>query len=217
MLFRSIPIFVDVGQLLRIIFQLQVTLNPSSSVSRPNAVTNGTGGALSWPIAPSTNTNGSESIQNVAQYFNNGGYSITTITNINQAGDSIGFAPLEPGTSGQGCYFWLSANSHSLQSFNNAVVRSEDYTSNSTTTSDAYVNGTYTLRKTAVFSISQQNGYGQIHSMGIGQGYNAPNIYDPAGNQYQAFAFVFEQSQSKFTSQTLTLAFAWSWDRSFVA
>ena len=208
------PIFVDVGQLLRVIFQLQVTVQPSSSVSRPNVVINGTGGASSWPVAPSTNTNGSESIQAIWSNPSQGGFSSATVQNIYNTGQSSGFYSLEPSGDGQYCYFWLSVNSQSLQPLNSAVYRTN---TNVATTKDAYVNGTYTIRKTGVFSIGQQNGYGQIHSMGIGQGNVSPNNYDPGSADYQAFAFLFEQSQSKFSSQTLTLAFTWNWDRSFVA
>ena len=207
-----VAIAVGIGQLLRVVFQLQVKVAPTASVSRPNVVINGVGGASNWPIAPATNTNGSESIQNVWMNPSAGGYSITTMQNVNSSGQSTGFTSLEPSSDGQGCYFWFSEDSQSLQPFNTSVARANW---NTTTTKDAYINGTYTVRKTGVFSIAQANST-KLRSMGVGSGFQSPNPYDPAGNQYQAFTFLFEQSQSKYTSQTLTLAYAWTWDRSFV-
>lgn len=209
-----LPVVIPVGisQLLRVVFQLQVKLAPTSSVSRPNVVINGVGGAANWPIAPATNTNGSESMQAIWSNPTQDGYAYGTIQNIYNTGQSSGFYSLEPSGDGQFCYFWLSEDSQTLRPFNTAVSRGNW---NTQTTKNAYVNGTYTVRKTGVFSIAQANSL-KLRSMGIGQGSVNPNNYDPGSADYQGFTFLFEQSQSKYSSQTLTLAYSWTWDRSFV-
>lgn len=187
-------VFVDVGQRLRVFYQLNVTVSPTSSVSRPNVSISG------WPVAPSTNTNGSESIQNLV---------MSTINVIN--GDSATTATaLEPVSSGQECQFWISNVSTALQPFGSAANRTGAAPAAATanSTKNAYINGTYTCDKSATIAAAAWDGT-NIRSMGFGDGGTNTSY----GTSAQAFCFLFEQSQSKANTQTLSLGYRWTWGR----
>jgi hypothetical protein len=187
-------VFVDVGQRLRVFYQLNLGLSPASGSPRPNVSVTG------WPVSPSTNTNGTESIQKVLM----SGISITT-------GDSITSATaLEPNAQSSDCQFWISNESSSLQAWDTAVSRigTNPTAALANPSKAAYTNGSYICDKTATFTANSWNG-SNIRSMGFGDG--SPS--SPVGATTQAFCFLFEQSQSKANTQTLTLTYRWTWGR----
>jgi hypothetical protein len=187
-------VFVDVGQRLRVFYQMNVTLSPTSSVSRPNVTVSG------WPVSPATNTNGSESIQNIV---------MSSITSATGNSDTSGTA-LEPASSGVECAFWISMVSSSLQPFGSAISRvgTSPTAALANSTKNSYSNGSYTCDKSAIITAASWDGT-NIRSMGFGD--NSAN--SATGTTSQAFCFLFEQTQSKTNTQTLSLGYRWTWGR----
>lgn len=181
---------VDVGQKLRIIYQLGVTFAPTTPVSL-SAIING------WPVSPSTNTSGSQMIQRL---FGGGNDFVSTISSL---GVTQGFAFLEPSSTNAG--FFLSNVSQSLQDFGNSIDRSYQSYSTSNVTKAAYVTGSYLCEKSVTYGISDF-GHTDIRSMGFGSG-------SAASASNQAFVLVFDQNQAKSTAQTLALTYRWTWAR----
>lgn len=187
-------VFVDVGQRLRVFYQLNVALNPASGSPRQNVSITG------WPVSPSTTTHGTESIQNVL---------VSAITTNTGDSDESQIA-LEPSSQGADCQFFISHVSASVQPWGTSVTRTgtTPTAALANSTKGAYTNGSYTCDKTATFAAQSWNG-DNIRSMGFGDG--SPS--SPATINNQAFVFVFEQSQSKANTQTLTLTYRWTWGR----
>jgi len=190
-----VTVSIDTGQRLRLVYQLQVTFLPTSSQYVSNAIVNG------WPVAPSTNTNMTESIQQIlVSSINTNGVSATTIT------------PLEPASTGNQCAFWASTNSQSLVTFGNTPVNRDSFGTADTTTStqDVYIAGSYTLYKNGTFGLSQMN-YQDLASFGFG--YHSPTTYYAYRSTGQSYAMLFEQTQSKYNTQTLSFTYRWTWSR----
>jgi hypothetical protein len=187
-------VFVDVGQRLRVFYQMNVAVSPTSSVSRPNVSISG------WPVSPATNTHGSESVQVLV---------MSSITSTNGNSDIAGVA-LEPASSGAECQFFISHVSSSLQPFGSAVTRTgtSPTAALANSTKNAYTNGSYTCDKSATIAANAWDGT-NIRSMGFGDG--SPG--SPVSSTGQAFCFLFEQSQSKANTQTLALGYRWTWGR----
>jgi len=193
---------VDVGQRLRLFYQLNLVASPATASLRPNVI------VTNWPVSPSTNTNGSESLQRPLFSAINPSDGTTMLTSL----DSDGILALEPNSSGGNSAFWISNSSAALTSWNASVDRTgatpAAVTAN--TTKGAYTAGTYTLTKTATFSAASFTAT-NIRSMGIS---NTVGIGSHiAGAKDVALAFVFDQNQAKANTQTLTLSWAWSWGR----
>ena len=203
------PLMVDVNQRLRLSYQLQISINPTSSISRPDAIING------WTVnSPSGSTTmGSESIQRV-----NG-----LISSIDTNGNSTGYTPLEPSSTGDSCKFFISNNFQSLAGFNSAIDRTAVVSyagyngdGGTTTYQNAYVNNSFTVNKTAIHGLYLMN-RNDIRSIGFGAYFYNGGYIEAASSQGQAFCFVFNTPQSKSNTQTLTMAYTWTWDRSYVA
>jgi hypothetical protein len=186
------PIAISSGQRLRVVYQLNVTFTPDTPSSKSAAI----GG---WPVAPSINTDGQEQIQALA---------VVTV-NTNGVLDAVVGAALEPaGDANTG--MWISPSSTALA----AVGASPpDRTVNASfvepVTRAAYVNGSYTLDKTAVFDVGSAN-RNDLRSMGLGPSSFGVHPSQPAGN---GFTFLFSQSQTKANTQTLSLTFRYIWGR----
>jgi len=186
---------IDVGQRLRLVYQLQATFLPTSSQYVTNATVNG------WPVTPATNTNMTESIQQIlVSSIDTNGNSSTTVT------------PLEPASSGNTCAFWASTNSQSLVTFGNTPLPRDSFGAADTVASsqDVYTNGTYTLYKNGTFGLAQMN-YQNLASFGFG--YHSPSSYYAYRASGQVFAMLFEQTQSKYNTQTLSFTYRWTWSR----
>lgn len=183
-------------QRLRLVYQLEATFLPTSSQYTYNATVTG------WPVSPATNTNMTESIQQMwVSSINTSGFSSTT------------YAALEPPSVGaRNCAFWASTNSQSLVTFGDTPVNRANFgdADTATSTADVYVNGSYTVYKNATFGLSQMN-YATLRSFGFGA--HSPTSYYAYGTNGQAFAMLFEQSQSKYNTQTLSMTYVWTWTR----
>jgi hypothetical protein len=188
---------IDTNQRLRLVYQLNVAFSPTASQYVGNAIISG------WPVAPSTNTNMSQSIQQM------------WVSSISTTGaSSPNYAALEPASAGSNCQFFGSTNSQSLVTFGVTPIDRDSngvaVTANSTL--DIYVNGSYTQYKNATWPLASLN-YQNIRSFGFGVYYGSYPWYTSYGTSGQAFAMVFEQNQSKYNTQTLTMAFRWTWSR----
>lgn len=187
-------VFVDVGQRIRVLYQLNVNLSPASASSRPNISVTG------WPVSPATNTNGSESIQSLL------------ISSIRfDTGATDGTPVLDP-SSGINPYasFFISNVSSSLSAWGTSVSRlgASPTAAFADASKAAYTNGSYYCDKTATISAASYNGT-NIAFMGIG----TSGVTSPANSGQHAYGFLFEQTQSKANTQTLTLTYRWSWAR----
>ncbi len=196
------PIILSPLQQLRMTYDLVASYGPFYPVYKTASISG-------WPVLPSTDTSGTESLQNLTP---------TTIdTNGALAGVgqyNIGGA-IEPYSSGQSfCVFASSVSASlitgSVNTQSNAVTRPGDYTSGPSYITP-YVNGTYTLAKYGTLSIYQAT-MSNIYSIGFGTLFGFITVwpYDTAG---QCMAFVFNQPQTKTNLQTLTLGWRWTWNR----
>lgn len=187
---------IDVSQRLRLVYQLSATFTPTASQYVSNAVVSG------WPVAPATNTNMTESIQQM------------WVSSIDTNGTSNNtYAALEPpSVGGNYCAFWGSSNSQSLVTFGSTPINRALFGSAVAvaSTADSYIAGTYLKYKNGTFDLADLN-YQNLRSFGFGA--HAPNSYFAYGVTGQAFTMLFEQSQSKYNTQTLTMTFKWNWSR----
>lgn len=194
----SSPITINAGFNLRLVYTLQVTYFPISSVSGPASI----GG---WPVGPSVNTNGSQSIQNLL---------ISTV-NVSDSTSNTTNAVLEPYfvTVGSGYFsMFASVNSSSLASFGSAIDRRTSYATGGygQASKSSYTAGNYYCDRTSVLSVGTM-GSNSIRSIGFGVG--GIDGGNSADNSHQAYCFVFDQPQTLLNTQTLSLTFRTSWSR----
>ena len=217
-LLLPLPVYVDNQQKIRLSYQLQVTVQPTSASARPDAFING------WTVnSPSGSTTmASESIQLCMGTGpdGNGNYGSPMMTYVSNNGNGSGFGVLEPASNGGTIGFWISPNSQSLSGFNSCIDRNANSTTAGSgdggtgTYHNSYVANSFTLTKTATFGLYGAN-RNDLSSMGFG--YGTPPYNPPATAGRQAFAVVFNKPQTKYNTQTLTVSYTWTWDRSFVA
>lgn len=186
----AVPVPVDAGQQLRVTYELQITLLPSTTVSKTAII----GG---WPVAPALTTDGVEAIQYLG------------VSSVNTNGTSVnydnGFGASEPSqTSSIGIF--VSTTSTAPASFGSAVGRTG--TGVVSATRAAYVVGNWYVDKSATLPVGTGNSTA-IRSMGYG--YHAPNNWF-AYNQ-TTMVFVFDEAQTKLNTHTLTLTWRFSWSR----
>jgi hypothetical protein len=187
-----LPVTVNASQKLRLYYQLNVMLAPTASAPRPNVTVTG------WPVGPSTNTNGSESIQYLSP-----SYGISSINADGTIYANGNRSALEPSDNNSGIF--ISTNSASLATYGTGIGRATGETwAVNILTNGPYITGSYTLAKTATFSAVSFNA-SNLRSMGLGATGGA------ASQNY--YAFVFDQPQTKTNTQTLTLSFVYSWGR----
>ena len=199
------PITIGVGQRLRVAYQLNVGVQPTSSVYRVGATVPV---VSNWPVAPVPNLNATESLQS-ATYL---------ISQVNTDGTAGGFGTLEPAVYGPSCTAWISEKSQSLSSFGTATDRTPLWTSAAgtqvLTTRIAYTGaGAYYVDKIALFGISQANS-SALRSISLGAYQNGPLFYSSFDNTHQGYCMLFNYSQSKSDTQTLALSWRFSWARS---
>jgi hypothetical protein len=184
---------VGSGQQLRLVYELQITLAPST----PQAISAAVSG---WPVAPSVNTDATQQVQmhGLSEVFTSG----ATVT---EAGGQAN----EPSRYGNNCHVFCSANSTAFAAFNTNVSRNTAGWGSAATTLSAYVPLSFTLDKTGTLSVSSGN-LTNIRTIGIGD-YAWNGNQDPVG--YPPFVVLFAQDQAKANTQTLTLTFRSSWSR----
>jgi len=201
------PILLSPLQQLRMTYDLVASFGPFYPVYKTASITG-------WPALPSTDTSGTESLQNF------------TPTGIDTNGNVSGFGTfniggaIEPSSIDTSfCIFASSVSASlitgSINTQSNAVSRPGDYTGGPTFIT-SYVNGTYTLAKYGTLSIYQAT-MSNIYSVGFGTLQSYPEIglvtVSPYDENGQCMAFVFNQPQTKTNLQTLTLGWRWNWNR----
>lgn len=187
---------IDTSQRLRLVYQLGVTFTPTSSQYVNGAIVTG------WPVAPSNNTNMTQSIQQM------------WVSSIDTNGNSgTSYASLEPPAVSSNCAFFGSSNSQSLVTFGTTPINRSTFGAADIaySTADSYVLGSYQQYKNATFELAQLN-YQNLRSFGFGP--HAPSSY--YAYRETAFVMLFEQSQSKYNTQTLTMTYKWNWSRVLV-
>lgn len=190
------PVTVVPGFRLRLIYDLQTAWSPTGSIYGSASI----GG---WPNGGSTNTNGTQSIQNL----------ITSTVN-NDGTTNNNYAALDPAFTTEGSYkavIWASTSSAQLAAFATASDRSGAGTIAGTAAMSkaSYTNGTYVCDKTGTLTGFSSN---KIRSFGFGILGPSSNPV-PYGASAQACAFVMEQSQSLINTQQLSLTFRHTWER----
>jgi hypothetical protein len=181
------PEDIDVGERLRMIYQLNVNLGPQSPAVQ---VANISG----W-----YSTNGTECVQRPLTnwIYNNG-----TI--------ATGTAALEPYSQANECSIFLSNNSSPVREYGYADDRSATMVEQVPTTKSVQVPGTWYVDKTGQFKVHQMVS-GSLRSMGLGVNNGSTRLSYDGTNQ--AFAFVFDDNQIKTNTQRLNLTFRFSWGR----
>lgn len=178
-------VFVDVGQQLRVVYELRVSLNPGSPISRSAAISGWTG------------TSGVEQIQT------------NYLVGITTGGSETGFASCEPAAFGGGGWgIFLSPNSSPPAAFGSAVNRNTNAGYCDSYSRAAYVTNSFLIDATGTFNVGTAN-RSDFRSMGFGA--HNPNLWFSASST--AYVFVFDNPQTKDNSHTLTLTFRASWSR----
>lgn len=181
------PVIVYAGFILRLVYDLETAYGPTASIYGQASI----GG---WPVAPSTTTMGTQSVQKFL-------CSTIATSGVSQNNNAV----LDPYyiNSGNAATIFASTNSQSLAAFGSSVDRSAACVYSGQMNKAAYVAGTYYCDRTG----NTPNGYTlNVRSVGFGVVNSAQ-----AGNQ--AYCFVFNQSQSLLNTQTLSLTFRHAWSR----
>lgn len=184
---------VTTSQQLRVIYEFQVTLSPTSPSAKTFSITN-------WPVAPALGTDGDEQFGKVGLSAVNSGTGATTTfditTNVNE--------PSVTSTT----RIWLSTSDAAQGTFPTAVERSSGQTvATSVVSLSSYSSGSFLIDKSVTFAVGEANGT-EWRSMGIcsGSSPGVPTI---------GFDCLFDEDQTKENTHTLTLAFRYSWQRDF--
>lgn len=193
------PIALVAGQSLRLVYQLNLTLSPSTPVVKNLPV----GG---WPVAPSVNTDGQEQIQNL------------NISSVAEAGSTVPYAnvyvldPASPNDFSYGRVFALSTNSSALAAFGTATSRATTaFVCSVAPTNAAYTPMSFQLDVSVVFPVAEGVS-NNIRSVIMG-GRNGGWSYYPYDTGRQSFVFLFDQDQVKTNTQTLTFTVRFTWSR----
>lgn len=190
------PLVIGVGFYLRVIYDLVGTFTPATEIYTTASI----GG---WPVAPSTNTIGSESLQ-VFLTSTVGSNGATTATS----------AVLDPAWIANGNYSlaaFASPISTNLAVFGSAVNRSNAAAGYGGAASKAsYTAGSYYVDKTSVIPITLANG--AHRTIGMGRLYAGGGVYPYAAAE-TGIAFLFNQTQSKQSTETLSLTYRTTWGR----
>jgi hypothetical protein len=188
----SVPISIASGQRIRLVYQLNVSLTPTSPVSKTAAI----GG---WPVSPSVNTDGTEQVQGI----------LTSVV-LTDGTSFVTGACMDPADTAATTMF-VSPSSAALAAIGGSVPdRSFNASACNGITKAAYTNGTYTIDKTGVFDVTQGNRT-DLRSMGVstsGGGSGGQPLPSSTG-----FTFLFSQVQAKANTQTLSLTFRYIWSR----
>jgi hypothetical protein len=181
------PEDIDVGERLRVIYQLNVVYGPTTAVAGTPTITG-------W-----ASTAGSGKVQRIlTDWINNSG---TTVS---------GTGALEAYSSGNVCKAWLSTSDTALQAWGYALSRATPMSAQASTVKEVFTSGTWSVDKTARFGLVDVVS-SSIRSTGVGFNDSALNKSFDGTNQ--AYAFVFDGPQTKTNTQRLNLTYRFSWDR----
>lgn len=187
------PILVSSGFKLRLIYDLQATWQPTSSIYATASI------GLWFP-----NSIGTQSLQS---------FLISTVdTNGNSVNSNAVLDPYYITSGGNWFSIWVSNNSESLAPFGSAVNRTSAFTYNAAGQSSiaSYTAGSYLTDRTGITPTNFSSN--TIRSIGFGIVNVGSGIY-PASAIYQAFCFVFNQPQTLYNTQQLSLTFRQTWGR----
>jgi len=190
MLISGGSVTVLATQQLRVTYQLQLTVSPTTPFSKTAAITG-------WPVLPATATSGTEQMAGI-------GLSKVATTGLAGAWDGFNLSNQcnEPSVGGQ---IWISPSSDAHLSF----PASPDRRANAAVKSlslGSYSNGNFYLDKTATFSANEAN-RSDFRSMGVAGANFATTVIEVG------FCFLFDQAQTKDNTHTLALTFRFSWGR----
>lgn len=213
---------ISPNQQLRLTYDLMAIFGPFSPQYSTASITG-------WPVAPSTTTIGTQSLQGfMTSYVQTNGVTVGM-------GGYGNVYPLDPAASctpsscytTANCCCWVSENSFSLNTSSVILVPGNSQAATRTLISslgsdgdyafgtiDTYTNGTYRQRKYGTLSI-YQGVSNNIRCMGFGGtgNVNCYGLTPPPNSGGQCMVFVFDQPQTKTNLQTLTLQWLWSWSR----
>lgn len=184
------------GQILRVIYTLELTLGPSTPVAKAADV-------IGWPVAPSVNTDGDEQVQVIGLATINAG------TGATEVGVGTGIS-LEPSSQNADCAVFLSTVSTALAAFGSAIDRTGTAPAIKTDTAHdplTVTAGVGNVDKVAEYAVGEGNRT-DWRTIGIGTEAGAVHPYVVTG-----FAFVFDQAQTKDNLHTLELRFNFTWGR----
>lgn len=185
------PVAVAAGQLLRVTYELQLTLFPLAAFAKTASISG-------WPVAPALTTNGTEALQLIGlQQVSTSG----SVVDYDNGGSSN-----EP-SSASGNGIFLSTDDTAPAATGSSVNRSAgaNYVD---AVSAAYMPSTYYTDKTGVFLTVNGNG-SNWSSMGYGA--HNPNLW--FAYDRTTMVFVFTEDQTKDNTFTLTLTWRFSWSR----
>ena len=185
-----------VNQRVRVIYTLEVTLDPDTPVV-------GAANVVGWPVAPSVNTDGSQQVQLIALKY------VDPATGASVEDPSAGIS-LEPSADGADCAVFLSNSSAALAGFGSAADRTGTATYLKTNTDIdplTVTAGVGSLEKEVLLDVGEGNRT-DWRSIGFGTESGLIHPYVTTG-----FVFVFDQDQTKDNLHTLELRFLFTWER----
>lgn len=201
------PASLSSGQILRISYELRVTMTPNTAQSL-------TANVAGWPIAPSTTTDGEQSWQYVGlssvnvgtgetEPYDDGGYcnepayrGATSFSVPTGRSES----PFTETTQIAGATLFLSTDGTAPAAFGTAVNRSAIRALGNTSLS-SYTNGNFYRDKSYTFGLTEAN-RADWRAMGIGPTSSATSGEDVDACQYSGFVFVFDDFQTKLSTYT---------------
>lgn len=186
------PATVLVAQQLRLQYRLQMTISPTTPVTKAANISG-------WPVSPSVNTTGSEQFQYVGLSAVN-----TSSPGGNFSFDGGGQSNDPSATSN--VVIWISPSSAALTTFAATPTSRATNSSIRSVTLVAYTPFSFARIKQITFLAGEANRT-DFRSMGIG--------FNGAGQPTRdtGMTFLFDQSQTKSNANTLNLQWIYSWSR----
>lgn len=176
-------VLIAVGQQLRVIYQLWVTLGPAVTTARTAAISG-------WD-----SPTGKECIQYQGLYA------------VNSNGTSGGQTFSEPSTGFSTANAFIGTDATAPAAFGSTVSRVGTNYYPDTVTRAAYVSGSYVVTISLFWSVGNAVN-SSLSSFGVGY-YNSP----PQPWQSTYYVFVFDTPQAKDSAHTLTLVLQYAWSR----
>lgn len=210
------PVSLLAGQILRVTYELHVTLTPTT----PQSLTANIAG---WPVLPAVDTNGVQQWQYVGMSsVGSGGtttpYDIAGYCMEPAFGNGISFSvpngsstpPTTSTLTVAGAYIFLSNNNAAPAAFGTAVNRSTTRALGGSSLL-GYTAGNFYRDKTYTYGLGEANRV-DWRSMGIGPT-DVTNLTNNNATQYSGFVFVFDDFQTKLNTYTLQLIWRFTWNR----
>lgn len=210
------PVSLLAGQILRVTYELHLTLSPSTQQSL-------TANIAGWPVLPAVDTNGVQQWQYIGMSsVTSGGttaqYDIAGYCMEPAFGSGTSFTvpngsatvPTTQTYTVAGAYIFLSNNSSAPAAFGTAVNRSTTRALGASSVL-AYTNGNFYRDKSYTYGLGEANRV-DWRSMGIGPT-DITNTTNNDATQYSGFVFVFDDFQTKLSTYTLQLIWRFTWNR----